>query len=169
MKTQVRLLWIVPLLFAVGACGLFTRYRLVSEEYSFSVEFPEKPIEQSSRNYQGLPKSLWTVESDSSKEFFSAEATSYKEPLNPAPNWIPNREALSSVEIQITESRRFKLRSAATGREVLAIATTAKQALTGATLSSIYVVDGRTLISITARTTNDGRRAAFLESLTLLR
>jgi hypothetical protein len=169
MKTLVRLLWTVPLLFAVGACGLFSRYRLVSEEYGFSVEFPEKPIKQSSENYQGLPKSLWTVEKDSSKEFFSAEATSYKEPLNPAPNWIPNREALSSVQIQITETRRFKLRTAASGREVLAIATTAKQALTGEPLSSIYVVDGRTLISITARTTDDRRRAAFLESLTLLR
>jgi hypothetical protein len=153
----------------VGACGLFSRYRLVSEEYGSSVEFPEKPIKQSTENYQGLPKSLWTVEKDSSKEFFSAEATSYKEPLNPAPNWIPNREALSSVPIQITETRHFKLRTAASGREVLAIATTAKQALTGEPLSSIYVVDGRTLISITARTTDDRRRVAFLESLTLLR
>src|SRR5579872_7008883 len=158
MKTQVRLLWTVPLLFALGACSLFTRHRLVSEEYAFSVEFPGKPVEQSSANYQGLPKSLWTVERDSSKEFFSAEATSYKEPLNPAPNWIPGREELSGVDIQITESRRFKLRAAATGREVLAIATTARQALTGATLSSIYVVDGRTLISITARTENERRR-----------
>jgi hypothetical protein len=169
MKTLVRLLWTVPQLFAVGACGLFSRYRLVSEEYGFSVEFPAKPIKPSSENYQGLPKSLWTVEKDSSKEFFSAEATSYKEPLNPAPNWIPNSEALSSVQIQITETRLFKLRTAASGREVLAIATTAKQALTGEPLSPIYVVDGRTLISITARTTDDRRRAAFLESLTLLR
>jgi hypothetical protein len=169
MKTLVRLFWTVPLLFALGACDLLTRGRLVSEEYRFSVEFPEKPIEQSSTNYQGLPKKLWTVERDSSKEFFSAEATSYKEPLNPAQNWVPNREGLSSVGIQITESKRFKLRAAATGREVLAIATTAKQALTGATLSSIYVVDGRTLISITARTEDERRRTVFLESLTLLR
>jgi hypothetical protein len=168
MKALVRLLWTLLLLFGLGACGLFTPYRLVCDEYGFSVEFPEKPIEQSSNNYQGLPKRLWTVQSDSSKEFFSAEATSYRDPLNPAPNWIPNSEALSSVQIQITNSRRFKLRTAA-GREVQAIATTAKQALTGALLSSIYVIDGRTLISITARTPDDHRRAAFLDSLTLLR
>jgi hypothetical protein len=169
MKTLGRLLWTLPLLFALGACGLFSRYRLVSDEYGFAVEFPEKPLEQSSKNYQGLPKSLWTVERDSSKEFFSAEATSYKEPLNPAPNWIPNRENLSSVQIQITESRRFRMRTKASGREVLAIATTARHTLTGEPLSSIYVVDGRTLISVTARTTNDRRRTAFLESFTLLR
>lgn len=169
MKAEVRLLWLLPLLLAVGACGWFGRYRLVSKEYGFSVEFPERPIEQRSQNYQGLPKSLWSVERDSSKEFFSAEATTYKEPLNPAPNWIPNRENLSSVYIQIIESRRFKLRAAGTGREVLAIATIARQPLTADMLSSIYVVDGRTLISITARTANPRRRTAFLESLTLLR
>ena len=169
MKIQIRLFWTVPLLLALGACSLFTGHRLVSQKYGFSVEFPEKPMEQSSTNYQGLPKSLWTVERDSSKEFFSAEATSYKEPLNPAPSWIPGREEFAGVDIQITESRRFTLRAKGTGREVLAIATTARQALTGATLSSIYVVDGRTLISITARTANEWRRAAFLDSLTLLR
>src|SRR5215472_11956356 len=156
-------LGILPLLLAFGGCDLLTRYRLVSEEYGFSVEFPERPTLQSSNNYQGLPKSLWILERGSAKEFFSAEATSYKEPLNPAPNWIPNREMLSSVQIQITDSRRFKLR-APSGREVLAIATTAKKTLTGDLLSSIYIVDGRTLISITARTPNERRRAAFLDS-----
>ena len=159
---------ILPLLLASSGCGLLTRYQLVSEEYGFSVEFPERPTEESSKNYQGLPKSLWTLERASAKEFFSAEATSYKEPLDPAPNWIPNREALASVQIQITSSRRFKLR-AKSGREVLAIATTAKKALTGDLLSSIYVVDGRTLISITAITPDERRRAAFLDSLALLR
>jgi hypothetical protein len=169
MKTHVRLLLTLPLLLGLSACHLFTGHRLVSQEYGFSVEFPEKPAEQSGTNYQGLPKTLWTVEKDSSQELFSAEATTYKEPLNPSPNWIPDRLLLSSVDIQITESRRFTLRAASTGREVLAIATTARQALTGATLSSIYVVDGRVLISITARIPNARRRAAFLNSLTLLR
>jgi hypothetical protein len=56
MKALVRLLWTLLLLFGLGACGLFTPYRLVCDEYGFSVEFPEKPIEQSSNNYQGLPK-----------------------------------------------------------------------------------------------------------------
>jgi hypothetical protein len=67
-------------------------------------------------------------------------------------NWIPGQELLSSVNIQITESKRFTLRAVSTGREVPAIATTAKQVSTGAWQSSIYIVDGRTLISVTART-----------------
>jgi len=72
------------------------------------------------------------------------------------------------VNIQITESKRFTLRAVSTGREVPAIATTAKQVSTGAWQSSIYIVDGRTLISVTART-NEQHQAAFLNSLTLLR
>jgi len=51
----------------------------------------------------------------------------------------------------------------------VAIATTGRQAISGATLSSIYIVAGRTFISVTARTENAGRRSAFLSSLTLLR
>lgn len=67
------------------------------------------------------------------------------------------------------ERTHFKLRAASTGREVLAIATTARQALSGDIIRSIYVVDGSTLISVTARTADEQRRDAFLKSLTLLR
>jgi hypothetical protein len=169
MKPLVRLLWTVPLLFLLYGCDRFTRFRLVSQEYGFSVGFPEKPVEHSDTNYQGLPKSLWTVERDASTEFYSAEATSYKEALNPSENWIPDQELLGSVGIQITDHKRFKLRAASNGREVPAIATTAKQLSTGAILSSIYIVDGRTLISITARTNDERQKAEFLESLRLLR
>ncbi len=169
MKTPVQLLSALLLLPGLSACSLFTGHRVVSRDFGFSVEFPGEPVEQSSTNYEGLAKTLWTFERDSSKEFFSAEATIYKEPLNPSPNWIPDNVLLSSVGVQITESRRFTLRAASTGRVVPAIATTARQALTGATLSSIYVVDGRVLISVTARTPNSRRRSAFLDSLTMLR
>ena len=169
MKNRLYLLWPLFLLLAPGACNFFTSHHLVSEEYGFSVDFPGKPVEQPGKNYQGLAKSLWTLEDDSHKEFFSAEATTYKEPLNPGPNWIPDSELLVSVGIQTTESRRFTLLAPSTGREVLAIATTGRQAISGATLSSIYIVDGRTFISVTARTENAGRRSAFLSSLTLLR
>lgn len=169
MRSRLSLLWTLPLLLMLDGCGLATSYNLESKEYGFSVVFPGKPIEQPGKNYQGLPKSLWTLEDDSSKEFFSAEATTYKELLNPGANWIPGSEALASVGVQTTESKRFKLRAPSTGREVLAISTTARQPVSGAGLSSIYIVDGRTLISITARTANERRRTAFLESLTLLR
>jgi len=169
MKALARMLCTLPFLFAQHACDRPSRYRLVSETYGFSVEFPEKPIEQSDMNYQGLPKSLWTVERDAKKEFYSTEVTTYREALRPSPIWIPGQELLSSVNIQITESKRFTLRAVSTGREVPAIATTAKQVSTGAWQSSIYIVDGRTLISVTARTNDKQHQAAFLNSLTLLR
>jgi hypothetical protein len=168
MRLLNRLACSTPLLFTLAGCGLFNGYRLNSDQYGFSVEFPEKPIEQSSTNNEGLPKRLWTVENESGKEFFSAEATTYKEPLKPAPNWVPNRDALSAMQFHIIEFRRFTMRAKSSGREVLAIGTTAKQALGGEGLSSIYVVDGPTLISVTARTADLRRRAAFLHSLTLL-
>ena len=85
----------LTLVLAVCACSGFGCYRLVSENYGFSVQFPDKPAEQTKTNYQGLPENLWTLERDSSQEFFSAEATTYREPLDPAPNWIPNRENLA--------------------------------------------------------------------------
>lgn len=169
MKTPLQLLCTLLLMPALSACNLLMGHRVVSNDFGFSVEFPGRPVEQSGTNYQGLPKTLWTFERDSSKEFFSAEATIYREPLNPSPNWVPDRLLLSDVGIQVTQSRHFTLRAASTGREVPAIATTARQALTGATLSSVYVVDGRVLISVTARTPNSSRRTAFLNSLTMLR
>jgi hypothetical protein len=162
-----RLLSCVLVVTVAGGCGLFP-HRLVSHDYGFSVEFPGSPVEQSSRNYEGLPRSLWTLENDSAQEFFSAEATSYQEPLNPSPNWIPAETELSSVGVETMEARHFKMRSA-TGREVAAIATRSRQTATGAIIASIYVVDGRTLISITARSPNEHRRAAFLDSLRILR
>lgn len=155
------------MLTAAGGCGLFS-HRLVSGEYGFSVDFPGKPAEQSSRNYQGLPKTLWTLENDSAQEFFSAEATSYKEALNPSRNWIPAGTELSSVGVQTIDVRRFTVHSS-TGREVPAIATTSRQALTGAIISSVFVIDGRTLITFTARSPAEGRRTAFLNSLRLSR
>ena len=36
-------------------------YRLVSDKYNFSVEFPDKPTEQIKVNIEGLPKSYWQV------------------------------------------------------------------------------------------------------------
>ena len=56
---------------------------------------------------------------------------------------------------------------AATGRESIAVATTSL-APGGGIISTIYIIDGARLISITARTENQHDRTAFLESLTLL-
>lgn len=152
------------LLSLLGGCG----HRLVSQDFGFSVQFPGTPVEQSSRNYEGLPRSLWTLENDSAQEFFSAEVTTYKEPLNPSPNWIPAGTELSSVGVQTMSARRYQMRSDA-GREVMAIATNSRQILTGAIIASIYVVDGRTLISVTARSPSERRRTEFLNSFRMLR
>lgn len=169
MKNQIRLLTVVAAaLLAAGARELTSGYRLVSGDYGFSVRFPAKPVAQSSRNHEGLPKSLWILEDDAAQEVFSAEATSYKEPLHPAPNWIPAGTELSSVGVQIIGVRRFTMRSSA-GREIPAIETTGRQSLSGDLLETVWLIDGRTLISATARTPSKRRRAAFLNSLSLQR
>ncbi|HKR28675.1 MAG TPA: hypothetical protein VJS11_14525 [Acidobacteriaceae bacterium] len=170
MTNPTRLMVIVAaLLIALGAWELTSGYRLVSDDYGFAVRFPAKPAEKSSKNYEGLPMSLWTWEDDSAQEFFSAEATSYKEPLNPAGNWIPAGRELSGVGVQIIDVRRFTMHSPRTGRDVLAIETTGRQILSGDLLETIWLVDERTLISVTARTHNQRQREAFLKSLSLLR
>lgn len=164
-----RLLWIIlALLVVAGAWELTSGYRLVARDYGFSVRFPSKPTEQSSKNYEGLPRSLWIVEDDDAQEVFSAEATTYKQPLNPAPNWIPARTELSSLDVQIINARHFTIR-ASTGREIPAIETTGRQIFSGDLLETIWLVDGPTLISITARTPSERRRSAFLQSLSVLR
>ncbi len=149
------------------ACDHFGHYTLVSQEYGFSVTFPEKPSRQSDKNHEGLPKYLWTLYRDGFKDFYSAQATSYKEAL-PTEGWLPGKEVGEAAGIELMEGRRFKLRSAATGREAVAIATTSRVP-TGGIISTIYVIDGTKMISITARTENEQDKAAFLESLTLLR
>ena len=127
--------------------------------------FPEKPIRKSDTNYEGLPKHLWTVCRNDFNDFYSAQATSYKEAL-PTEGWRPGEAVGDLVGLQIIGGRRFKLRSAS-GREAVAVATTS-MGPTGAIISTIYIIDGTKLISITARTTNEHDKAAFLESLTLL-
>src|SRR6267378_1808909 len=97
MKTFKKLLWVIPLLCAVIGCGDSTRYRLVSEKYGFSVEFPEKPTERSSINDEGLPKSSWEFSREKvvAKDYYTAEATSYKEVLNPDDELVPNEALLA--------------------------------------------------------------------------
>ena len=148
-------------------CSRARSYTLISDDYGFSVTFPEKPIQTSDKNSQGLAKELWTVYPDGVNAFYSAQATSYKQQL-PTGYWVPGQGVGEMAGIQLMESRRFKLRSAQTGREALAIATTAL-APSGGNICSIYVIDGTKLISVTARTENERDRTAFLQSLKLLR
>lgn len=172
MKALNKLLWTIPLLCAVVSCNDSDHYRLVSEKYGFSVEFPEKPTEQSSINDEGLPKSFWQVSHEKivAKDYYTAEATSYREILKPDDELVPNEALLALNGVKMLEHRRFKLRAPATGREVDAMATTSKELPTGVTISSIYVVDGHNMISITARINDDpGKAALYLSSLTLLR
>jgi len=100
------------------------------------------------------------------KDFYSAQATSYKEAL-PTEGWLPGRAVGDLVGIQLLEGRRFKMRSTATGREAVAVATTSL-APGGGIISTIYVIDGTRLISVTARTENERDKVAFLGSLKLL-
>lgn len=160
------LLGAVSLIMACTACDRLSRYTLVSPEYGFSVTFPEKPNKVSDKNYEGLPKHLWTVFRPDHKDFYSAQATSYKEAL-PTDNWLPGKEVGELIGIQLLVGRRYMLRSAATGREAVAVATTSL-APGGGIISTIYIIDGTKLISVTARTGNEHDKTAFLGSLTLL-
>lgn len=160
-----RLLFVVVLASACTSCSRLSRYTLVSQEYGFSVTFPEKPIKQSDRNYQGLPKFLWTVYRRNYREFYSAQATSYKEPLA-TEGWTPGQRVGEMVGIQLLMGKRFMLRSA-NGREAVAISTTSL-APGGGIIYTTYIIDGTKLISVTARTENERDRSAFLQSLTLL-
>src|SRR5215469_10289901 len=142
-------------------------YTLVSDEYGFSVTFPERPIRQTDKNKDGLPKYLWTLYRDDHKDFYSSQATSYKEIL-PTEGWVPGKEVGEVAGIELMEGRRFWLRSAKTGRQVVAVETTSL-APAGGIISTIYIIDGSKLISVTARTRNENEKAWFLKSLTLLR
>jgi hypothetical protein len=156
---------------ALLACGKSESYRLVSEKYNFSVEFPEAPTEVSKVNDEGLPTSRWEFNHEKivAKDYYTAEATSYKENLNPDDELVPNPGLLALNGIKLLENHRFKLRAPATGREVDAMATTSKELSTGSTISSIYVVDGHNMVSVTARINDDpGKAALFLNSLTIL-
>ena len=143
------------------------RYTLVSDEYGFSVTFPARPIRQADKNKDGLPKYLWTLYRDDYKDFYSAQATSYKETL-PTEGWVPGKEVGEAAGIELMEGRRFWLRSAKTGRQVVAVETTSLAPSAGI-ISTIYIIDGSKLISVTARTRNENEKAWFLKSLTLLR
>jgi len=161
-----RLYCVLALLIASAACDRFSRYTLISPEYGFAVTFPEKPNKVSDKNHEGLPKQLWTVYRSDRKDFYSAQATSYKEAL-PTEGWLPGKAVGDLVGIQLLEGRRYKLRSTATGREAIAVATTSL-APSGGIISTIYIIDGTRLISVTARTENEHDKAAFLESLKLI-
>jgi hypothetical protein len=172
MLTIFRPLTLLIVCAAISGCDKSESYRLVSEKYNFSVEFPEKPTEQSKVNDEGLPKSYWQVSHDKvvAKEYYTAEATSYKEILNPDEELVPNEQLLALNGIKMFEHHRIKLRCPATGRQVDAMATTSREVSTGSTISSIYLVDGNNMVSVTARINDDpGKAALFLNSLTILR
>lgn len=158
----------LALIITCVACGRANRYTLASDEYGFSVTFPEKPNEVSDKNYEGRPKHLWTVYRNELNDFYSAEATTYKDAL-PTEDWTPGEAIGNMVGIKLMERRSFRLRSAESGREAAAIATTSLAPGGGGVISTIYIIDGPKLISVTARTRNERDRTAFLRSLTLLR
>jgi len=166
-----RMIWFVICIGVLG-CDQSESYRLVSEKYNFSVEFPEAPTEVTKVNDEGLPTSRWELNHEKivAKDYYTAEATGYKENLNPDDELVPNPGLLALNGIKMLENHRFKLRAPATGREINAMATTSMETATGSTISSIYVVDGHNMVSVTARINDDpGKAALFLNSLTILR
>ena len=113
MKSIVEF-WVFFLLCTVMfACGRSESYRLVSEKYNFSVEFPEKPQEVNKVNDEGLPKSRWELNHEKivAKDYYTAEATSYKEILNPDDELVPNPGLLALNGVKMLENHRFKLRA----------------------------------------------------------
>ena len=89
--------------------------------------------------------------------------------LNPNDELVPNEQLLAQNGIKMLEHRRIEQRSPATGKQVDAMATTSEELPTGATISSIHVVNGHNMVSVTARVSDDPWKAAlFLNSLTIL-
>ena len=103
-----RLICALTLVLACIACNRFGHYTLVSQEYGFSVTFPEKPEAQSDKNYQGLPKRLWTLYRNNYQEFYSAQATSYKDVL-PTEGWFPGKEVGESCRNRIDGRQAFQI------------------------------------------------------------
>ena len=101
MLTIFRPLTLLIVCAAISGCDKSESYRLVSEKYNFSVEFPEKPTEQMKVNDEGLLKGYWQVSRDKvlAKEYYAAEATSYKEILNPDDELVPNDVEATSVNV----------------------------------------------------------------------
>ena len=90
--------------------------------------------------------------------------------LNRDGELVPNEQLLAQNGIKMLEHYRIKQRPPATGRQVDAMTTTSEELSTGATISSIHVVDGHNMVSVTARVSDDPWKAAlFLNSLTILR
>jgi hypothetical protein len=103
-------------------------------------------------------------------DYFTAEATSYKEILNPDDELVPNEALLALNGVKMLEHHRFKLKAKETGREVDAMQTVSREQASGSTISSIYAVDAHNMISVTARINDDpGSAALFLASLSILR
>ena len=120
-------LWMLTLLSA--GCSTNGNYPLVSEKYNFSVEFPERPTEETKTNDEGLPKSYWQFSHDKivAKDYFTAEATSYKEILSADEELVPNESLLVLNGVKMLDHRRFKLKAKETGREVEALQTVSRE------------------------------------------
>jgi hypothetical protein len=161
---------LIVILFTAG-CRSDKSYRLVSEKYNFSVEFPEKPTEETKVNDEGLPKIHWQVSHEKivAKDYLSAEATSYKETLNPDDELESNEGLLVLAGIKLVEHSRFKMKARETGREVDALQTFTQDS-TGSMISTLYVVDTHNMIHVTARMNdNPGKSAVYLSSFTILK
>ena len=98
--TKDRLCYTLALVMACVACNRFGNYTLVSQEYGFSVTFPEKPNKLTDKNHEGLPKQLWTVYRSDHKDFYSAQATSYQEAL-PTEGWLPGKAVGDLLDIRL--------------------------------------------------------------------
>jgi hypothetical protein len=67
----------------------------------------------------------------------TAEATSYKEILDPDDELVANEALLALNGVKMLEHRRFKLKARETGREVDAMQTVSREKASGSTITSI--------------------------------
>jgi hypothetical protein len=171
MKRMMMAVFGLALFAGIGCGNSSLSYRLVADKFGFSVALPEKPIEETSLNDEGLPQTSWTISHEQvvSKIYYHVQATTYKEVLNPDDELVPNEALLALNGIKMIENRRFKLIAKTTGRQVDAMTTISRETATGVTISSTYVVDGHNMFSISTRINDAGQAALFLGSLTLIR
>lgn len=173
-KPTIRLIQGICLALLLVGCGSSNKdYRLVSTEYNFSILFPDgKPTEKVAVNDEGLPRKDWEWKRDAgvTTGYYHVGATCYKETLKPDDELVPNPALLASAGIRLLASRRTQIASPARGRRLEAIYTTTHEQSTGVTLSNLYVVDGRCLLSASTRLNGDpAKNSLFLSSFTILR
>jgi hypothetical protein len=142
-------------------------------EKNFSVWMPETPVKTVKTNDEGLPATNWSVKHTgvTTAESYGVDHSCYREELNPDDELTPNDQMLLLNGIRRVDSHRAFLTAKETKRQVPVLYSTTKEMATDIVLSSVHVVDGHCILSVSARVNpdNKGMVGRVLDSVTVFR